>query len=116
MARYITSVNVRDPCSTLVSFLHAGSFLRAGMLVTNYINPVKAEKYVIVTENSGQSSMRIRFGFGAAGEEVQKLLGTGAEKIRVKIDGLPSETIFPSGRTYKLVDIKHQIKGLSFPD
>jgi hypothetical protein len=87
-----------------------------GTLVTNYINPVKAEKYVIVTESSGQSSMRIRFGFGAAGEEVQKLLETGAEQIRVRIDGNPSETIFPAGRIYKLVDIKHKIKSLSFPD
>ncbi len=85
------------------------------MLVINPINPVKAEKYVIVTEHSGQSTMRIRFGFGAAGEEVQKLLDTGAE-IRVRIDGNLSETIFPSGRLYKLVDIKNKIKSLSFPD
>jgi hypothetical protein len=77
---------------------------------------VKAEKYVIVTEQSGQSSMRIRFGFGAAGEEVQKLLSSGVEQIRVRIEGFPSETIFPSGRTYKLLDIKHKIKSLSFPD
>lgn len=60
--------------------------------------------------------MRIRFGFGAAGEEVQKLLDTGADQIRVRIDGNPSETIFPAGRIYKLVDIKHKIKSLSFPD
>jgi hypothetical protein len=77
---------------------------------------VKAEKYVIVTENSGQSHMRIRFGFGAAGEEVQKLLSSGVEQIRVHIDGFTSETVFPAGRPYKLVDIKHKIKSLSFPD
>lgn len=86
------------------------------MLVINSINPVKAEKYVIVTENSGQASMRIRFGFGAAGEEVQRLLGSGADQIRVRIEGLPSETIFPAGRMMKLVDIKHKIKSLSLTD
>ena len=78
-------------------------------------NPVKAEKYVITTERSGESSMRIRFGFGAAGEEVQRLLESGVDQIRVRIEGLPSETIFVKGRTMKLVDIKHQIKSLSFP-
>jgi hypothetical protein len=76
---------------------------------------VKAEKYVIVTESSGQVSMRVRFGFGAAGEEVQKLLEQGAESIRVRIDGNASETIFPCGRSYKLVEIKHRIKSLSLP-
>lgn len=77
---------------------------------------MKAEKYVIVTEAAGQSSMRIRFGFGAAGEEVQRLLESGVERIRVRIEGYPSETIFPSGRPYKLLDIKQKIKSLSLPD
>lgn len=78
---------------------------------------MKAEKYVIVTENGSQSSMRVRFGFGAAGEEVQRLLESkNVERIRVRIDGTHMETVFPTSRPWKLLDIKQRIKSLSIHD
>jgi hypothetical protein len=82
------------------------------------IGNVKAEKYVIVTDaEGGQSSMRIRFGFGAAGEEVQKLLeSAGTERVRVRIDGAQTEVVFLPGKPQRLVDIKQRIKSLSFDD
>jgi hypothetical protein len=87
---------------------------------------VKAEKYLIVTEFPQKSSdgspavvpsiSKIRFGFGAAGEEVQKLLTTGAERVRVRIEGMPSEATFVNGRLWRLLDIKQRLKGLSADD
>ena len=86
---------------------------------------MKAEKYLIVTESiltsvtdAGGAVIALpiaktRYGFGAAGEEVQKLLALGIEKVRVKIDGTPSETIFVNSRPWRLLDIKQRIKGLS---
>ena len=75
----------------------------------------RAEKYIIRVEANGQSTTRIRFGFGAAGEEVQKLLEQqGIEKIRVHIDGTTPEISFtPSPKTARLLDIKQKIKQLT---
>jgi ribosomal protein S5 len=76
---------------------------------------MKAEKYNIVTEAGGETSMKVRFGFGAAGEEVQKLLEVaGLDRIRVKIEGTTTEVSFIPGRPFRLVDIKQRIKSLSF--
>jgi hypothetical protein len=75
----------------------------------------RAEKYVINLDANGQSTMRIRFGFGAAGEEVQKMLEIpGIERIRVRIDGTIPEIAFtPSPKPYRLLDIKQRIKQLT---
>lgn len=74
---------------------------------------MKAEKYLIVSEMNGQSTTKVRFGFGVAGEEVQKLIAGGAERVRVKIDGTTHETTFVSSRPWRLLDIKQRIKALS---
>lgn len=83
-----------------------------------YSNIVKFEKYVIVAETGLPSPMmKIRFGFGAAGEEVQKLLDMqGVQNIRVRIDGTKLETVFPGGRPWRLLDIKQRLKGLTLID
>jgi hypothetical protein len=75
----------------------------------------RAEKYLIRLESNGQSTLRVRFGFGAAGEEVQKLLEQpGVERIRVNIDGTSQEIIFiPSLKSFRLLDIKQRIKQLT---
>jgi hypothetical protein len=72
------------------------------------------EKYMIFIESNGSASTTIRYGFGAAGEEVQKILGNiGIEKVRVKIEGAnPEVSFFPESST-RLVDIKQKIKSLS---
>ncbi len=76
---------------------------------------MKAEKYLISTELGGTTSVRIRYGFGAAGEEVQKLLDlAGLERIRVKIEDETREVQFLPGRPYRLVEIKAKLKSLSF--
>ena len=76
---------------------------------------MKAEKYLISTELGGTTSVRIRYGFGAAGEEVQKLLDlAGLERIRVKIEDQTREVQFLPGRPYRLVEIKAKLKSLSF--
>ncbi|MFI5202059.1 MAG: hypothetical protein ACHQNE_06705 [Candidatus Kapaibacterium sp.] len=79
------------------------------------IADMKAEKYLISTEIGGTTSVRIRYGFGAAGEEVQKLLElAGLERIRVKIEDQTREVQFLPGRALRLVDIKSKLKTLSF--
>jgi len=76
---------------------------------------MKFEKYMISVEANGSVSLTIRYGFGAAGEEVQKILGnSGIEKVRVKIDGTNPEVSFLPGSSARLVDIKQKIKSLSF--
>jgi hypothetical protein len=76
---------------------------------------MKFEKYVIFIESDGSASMTVRYGFGAAGEEVQKILGnSGIQKVRVKIDGANPEVSFLPGSSGRLVDIKQKIKSLSF--
>ena len=74
-----------------------------------------AEKYMIFIEANGSASTTIRFGFGAAGEEVQKILEmAGIEKVRVKIEGTKTEVAFLPSGSVRLVDIKQKIKSLSF--
>ncbi len=80
---------------------------------------MKAEKYVIFIELKSDGSLttstKIRYGFGAAGEEVQKLLSLeGLERVRVKIEGKVPEVSFQPGRPIRLLDIKQRIKSLSF--
>ena len=84
---------------------------------------MKAEKYNIFIEirreSEGSSTlektMKVRHGFGAAGEEVQKILEfPGLERIRVKIEDERGEVTFLPGRIFRLVDIKQRIKSLSF--
>ena len=85
---------------------------------------MKAEKYIIMIEAPLKADdgaiatpvTKTRFGFGAAGEEVQKLLAAGMERIRVRIDGTTSETVFGNTRPWRLLDIKQRIKGLSADD
>lgn len=79
------------------------------------IADMKAEKYLISTEAGGTTSVRVRYGFGAAGEEVQKLLETSElVRIRVTIEGEKREVQFlPGGRALRLVDIKARLKTLS---
>jgi hypothetical protein len=74
---------------------------------------VKAEKYVIIIDQDGKSSTRIRLGFGAAGEEVQKLLSAGADSVMVQVPSNGGQTVFYSGKTWRLLDIKQRIKGLT---
>ena len=75
----------------------------------------KAEKYLISMEIAGATSVRVRYGFGAAGEEVQKMLElAGLERIRVKIEDETREVQFLPGRPYRLVEIKAKLKSLSF--
>jgi hypothetical protein len=76
---------------------------------------MKAEKYLIFIEANGSASSTVRYGFGAAGEEVQKILETpGIEKVRVKIEGTNPEVAFMRDSSTRLVDIKQKIKSLSF--
>ena len=76
---------------------------------------MKAEKYLLTIESSGTMSVKVRYGFGAAGEEVQRLLDLlNPERIRVKIEGEEREVEFLPGRPFRLADIKQKIKSLSF--
>jgi hypothetical protein len=84
---------------------------------------MKAEKYNIFIEVNGQTSMKVRYGYGAAGEEVQKILDTVnadgtplVNCIRVKIEDTHQEVWFEPnpGKPYRLLDIKQKIKSLSF--
>jgi hypothetical protein len=76
---------------------------------------MKAEKYLLQIEAGGTVSVKVRYGFGAAGEEVQKLLDLGKpERIRVKIEGQTREVEFQPGKQFRLADIKQKIKSLSF--
>jgi hypothetical protein len=78
---------------------------------------MKAEKYQISIESETGSSMKVRYGFGAAGEEVQRVLATpGTKSIRVRIEGQNPEVAFDAAKTWRLLDIKQRIKGLSFED
>ena len=82
---------------------------------------MKAEKYLIYVDvrsaddGAVASQLKVRYGFGAAGEEVQKLLElAGLEGIRVKIEGKNPEVNFAPGKPLRLLDIKQKIKSLSF--
>ena len=76
---------------------------------------MKAEKYQISIESESGTAMKIRYGFGAAGEEVQRIIVTpGTKMIRVRIEGQNPEVSFDAAKTWRLLDIKQRIKGLSF--
>jgi hypothetical protein len=76
---------------------------------------MKAEKYLLQIEAGGAVSVKVRYGFGAAGEEVQRLLDLlNPERIRVKIEGQTREVEFQPGKPFRLADIKQKIKSLSF--
>lgn len=76
---------------------------------------MKAEKYQLLLEMGGAVTVKVRYGFGAAGEEVQRLLDAiNPERIRVKIEGQDREVVFMPGRPLRLADIKQKIKSLSF--
>jgi hypothetical protein len=76
---------------------------------------MKAEKYLLQVETGGTVSVKVRYGFGAAGEEVQKLFDLmRPERIRVKIEGEEREVEFLPGKPVRLADIKQKIKSLSF--
>ena len=79
---------------------------------------MKAEKYIITTEEV-EAPMRItRMGFGIAGEEVQKFLNDGAPKVRVFVVGPDKEVTFAKekGKELRLHDIKQRIKGMTVQD
>ena len=76
---------------------------------------MRAEKYDIFIESADGTSTKARYGFGAAGEEVQQILEIpGTVRVRVHIDGEQPEVVFETTRAWRLVDIKQRIKGLSF--
>jgi hypothetical protein len=76
---------------------------------------MKAEKYLLQVEAAGAVSVKVRYGFGAAGEEVQRLFDLmRPERIRVKIEGQAREVEFLPGKISRLADIKQKIKSLSF--
>lgn len=76
---------------------------------------MKAEKYLIQIEANGTISVKVRYGFGAAGEEVQRILDLlNPERIRVKIDGQTREVVFLPVKQQRLANIKQKIKSLSF--
>jgi hypothetical protein len=79
---------------------------------------VKAEKYIITTEDVEIPSRITRMGFGIAGEEVQKFLTDGAPKVRVFVVGPNKEVLFvkEKGKEWRLHDIKQRIKGLTLQD
>jgi hypothetical protein len=78
---------------------------------------MKAEKYQISIESESGTTMKVRYGFGAAGEEVQRILVIpGTKQIRVRIEGENPEVSFDVSKTWRLLDIKQRIKGLSFED
>ncbi len=77
---------------------------------------MKAEKYVITTEGGVTPIKITRFGFGVAGEEIQKLLLTDAKLIRVFVVGPNKETLFDKEREWRLHDIKQRIKNLTYVD
>jgi hypothetical protein len=77
---------------------------------------MKAEKYIITSEGTDTPVSMTRFGYGVAGEEVQKLLDNGIPKVRVHVVGPEKETVFGKDRPWKLVDIKARIKNLTIGD
>ena len=77
---------------------------------------MKAEKYLLQLDSAGAVTVKIRYGFGAAGEEVQRLMDAlKPERIRVKIEGQDREVVFTPARPLRLAEIKQRIKSLSFP-
>lgn len=78
---------------------------------------MKAEKYVITTEGAAEPIRIIRWGFGAAGEEIQKLLADVRVKlIRIQVADMNKATVFIKDREWRLLDIKQKIKSLTTPD
>lgn len=78
---------------------------------------MKAEKYVITTEGSAEPIKMVRWGFGAAGEEIQKLLTDAAVNlVRVEVSGLNKFANFGRDKIWRLLDIKQKLKGLTAVD
>jgi hypothetical protein len=78
---------------------------------------VKAEKYIITTEGNEHPIKVVRWGFGAAGEEIQKILCDASVKIvRITVVGPEKQTFFGRDKEWRLLDIKQKIKSLTTPD
>ena len=76
-----------------------------------------AEKYIITTEGTQEPLTVVRYGFGAAGEEIQKLLlAEGVKKIVVDVHGRGKRTEFANEKPWRLLDIKQRIKNLTIVD
>jgi hypothetical protein len=78
---------------------------------------VKAEKYIITTEGNEHPLKVTRWGFGAAGEEIQKMLTDPSVKVvRIFVVGPDKQTFFGRDKEWRLLDIKQKIKSLTTPD
>ena len=77
---------------------------------------MKFEKYLISSEGTETPVQIVRWGFGVAGEEIQKLLLTDAKQIRIKVIGPDKETVFVKDKEWRLHDIKQRIKNLTHVD
>jgi hypothetical protein len=76
-----------------------------------------AEKYIITTEGSGEPLTVVRYGFGAAGEEIQKLLAKqDVTKVLVDVHGHNKHTHFSKDKNWRLLDIKQKVKNLTLVD
>lgn len=76
-----------------------------------------AEKYIITTEGTQEPLTVVRYGFGAAGEEIQKLLlAEGVKKIIVDVHGRNKRTEFAKDKPWRLLDIKQRVKNLTLVD
>lgn len=81
------------------------------------VQTVKAEKYVITTEGTGEPIKIVRWGFGAAGEEIQKLLTDSAVTlVRIEVTGTIKAAVFGRDKEWRLLDIKQKIKSLTSVD
>ena len=78
---------------------------------------MKAEKYVITAEGTPEPLKLVRWGFGAAGEEIQKLLtDMNVKLVRIEVSGLNKFAVFGRDKIWRLLDIKQKIKGLTAVD
>lgn len=76
-----------------------------------------AEKYIITAEGTAEPLTVVRYGFGAAGEEIQKLLlSEGVKKIVVDVHGRNKRTEFGKDKVWRLLDIKQRVKNLTLVD
>jgi hypothetical protein len=77
---------------------------------------MKFEKYLITSEGTETPVSIVRWGFGVAGEEIQRLLLTDAKQIRVKVVGPEKEILFGKDKEWRLLDIKQRVKNLTHVD